>query len=209
MHLNHLILYSWVVPATVMAQRIFIDELPGYKALPSCAERPIHTIVKDMSKGCGDHQKTTSYSCFCTASSTKFVSLISKEVAKLCLPDTTTAVEQATDLFGSYCAIGTAANGTADSVWIRDDTRDADPVEPECSPNGVAGCGHEPTNLARVAFRNGLVRRRQIPVVQSNLGICLTWFWHGRGVVKVAKSEETGEAGRVGTGRDGSLCTHV
>ena len=112
MHLTRLF-HGWLVPAIILAQRIFIDELPGYKALPSCAERPIHTIVKDMSMGCGDRKKTTSYSCFCTASSTKYVTLISNEVAKLCLPDTSTAVAQALDLFGSYCAIGSVANGTA------------------------------------------------------------------------------------------------
>lgn len=112
MRLHHHFLSGWLVPA-IIAQQIFIDELPGYKALPPCAERPVHTIVKDMSLGCGDHKRTTSYDCFCTSSSTKFVSLISKEVAKLCLPDTSTAVTQAVDLFGSYCAIGSAANGTA------------------------------------------------------------------------------------------------
>ncbi|KAK7986916.1 hypothetical protein PG988_001904 [Apiospora saccharicola] len=112
MHL-HRLLSAWLIPAIILAQRIFIDELPGYKALPSCAERPVHTIVKDMSMGCGDRQKTTSYSCFCTASSTQYVSIISKEVAKLCLPDTTTAVPQALSLFESYCAIGSAKNGTA------------------------------------------------------------------------------------------------
>ncbi|KAK8003830.1 26S protease regulatory subunit S10B [Apiospora arundinis] len=96
-----------------MAQRIFIDNLAGYRALPPCAERPVHVIVKDMASGCGDGQRTTSYGCFCSTSSTQFVSIISKEVAKRCLPDTATAVAQATDLFGSYCAIGSAANGTA------------------------------------------------------------------------------------------------
>ncbi|KAK8022441.1 Glycosyl transferase [Apiospora rasikravindrae] len=110
MYLHHL-LYVWLVPAT-MAQNIFIDSLSGYQALPPCAERPVNAIVKNMASGCGDHQMTTSYSCFCTASSTKYVSIISKEVAKRCLPDTSTAIAQATDLFESYCAIGSAANGT-------------------------------------------------------------------------------------------------
>ncbi|KAK8031843.1 hypothetical protein PG990_001577 [Apiospora arundinis] len=96
-----------------MAQQIFINNLPGYQALPPCAESPVNTIVRIMSSGCGDNKRTTSYSCFCTASSAKFVSIISKEVAKRCLPDTATAVAQATELFGSYCAIGSAANGTA------------------------------------------------------------------------------------------------
>ncbi|KAK8091848.1 hypothetical protein PG997_002209 [Apiospora hydei] len=111
MYLQRL-LHVWLVPA-ITAQSIFIDNLPGYRALPPCAETPVHTIVKDMSRGCGDHRKTTSYSCFCTASSTQYVALISKEVAKRCLPDTTTGVSQALDLFGSYCAMGSVMNGTA------------------------------------------------------------------------------------------------
>ncbi|KAK8121660.1 hypothetical protein PG984_010330 [Apiospora sp. TS-2023a] len=143
MHLGRL-LSGWLVPA-IIAQKIFIDQLSGYKALPSCAERPIHTIVKDMSLGCGDGKKTTSYGCFCSASSTHFVSLISKEVAKLCLPDTTTAVAQATSLFGSYCAIESAKNGTAvlsktvsASTTIAVTTTSSSSASPTASPGAAS-----------------------------------------------------------------------
>ncbi|KAK6833578.1 hypothetical protein PG987_008272 [Apiospora arundinis] len=153
-----------------MAQRIFINNLPGYQALPPCAESPVNTIVRIMYSGCGDNKRTTSYSCFCTASSAKFVSIISKEVAKRCLPDTATAVAQATELFGSYCAIGLVPH----PVCIRNNSRNDDPIQPECIPDGVAGRGLNPPNVARVTFPNRRkLGRCEIPIVQANLGIRL------------------------------------
>ncbi|KAK7937648.1 uncharacterized protein PG986_014516 [Apiospora aurea] len=149
MYLRRL-LHICLVPA-ITAQRIFIDNLPGYQDLPPCAEVPVHTIVKDMSQGCGDHRKTTSYSCFLKS-------------AKRCLPDTSTGLSQALDLFESYCAMGSAMNGTADRVCVGDAIRDDDSVQSECIPDRVAGCGFEPPNVARVAFRNR-IGRCQIAIV--------------------------------------------
>ncbi|KAK8092467.1 uncharacterized protein PG998_014952 [Apiospora kogelbergensis] len=136
------LLFGWLVPA-ILAQRFFIDDLPGYKSLPPCAEQPIKIIVKYMSSGCGDHKKTTSYSCFCSASSMRFASLIGKDVSKLCLPETATAVSQAQDLFASYCAMGSAANGTAaltntGSASVTT-AANATPESPSASPTASAG----------------------------------------------------------------------
>jgi hypothetical protein len=91
------------------AQSIFINKVPDYSSLPSCAEIPLSTIVRNMEQGCGDGGKTTSYSCFCTASSAMFSSKISKAVASECA-SATAGVGEALDVFHSYCAMG--ANGT-------------------------------------------------------------------------------------------------
>ncbi|KAK3369635.1 hypothetical protein B0T24DRAFT_722478 [Lasiosphaeria ovina] len=68
----------------VYAEKIYIDKVPGYSQLPPCAEVPVSTIVRDMERGCGDGGRYTSFSCFCTASSSKFASIISTAVAARC-----------------------------------------------------------------------------------------------------------------------------
>ncbi|KAK7916949.1 hypothetical protein PG985_010557 [Apiospora marii] len=64
--------------------RVYLDEAPGYWQLPACALTPISTIVRDMSKGCGDGGRLTSYACFCTESRRKARWDISTEVAAQC-----------------------------------------------------------------------------------------------------------------------------
>ncbi|KAK3984758.1 hypothetical protein QBC44DRAFT_385478 [Cladorrhinum sp. PSN332] len=74
------------LPFGVHSQKIFINQLPEYSQLPSCAEPPLSTIVRNMASGCGDGGKTTSYACFCASSSAEFESIISKAVASKCAP---------------------------------------------------------------------------------------------------------------------------
>lgn len=93
------------------AQRLFIDTIPAYSELPVCAENQLRTVVKNMKDGCGDGSRTTSYSCFCTDSSSHFSRDISTRVASACLPETTGAVGAAAEVFSSYCALG--LNGTS------------------------------------------------------------------------------------------------
>lgn len=100
-----------VLNALASAQRIFIDTIPAYSELPICAADQLRTVVRNMAEGCGDDKKTTSYSCFCTDSSSHFSEVISTKVASACLPETTTAVDAAADVFSSYCAL--ESNGTS------------------------------------------------------------------------------------------------
>ena len=98
-------------------QHVFINQVPEYSSLSSCAEVPLSTIVRDMEQGCGDGGKTTSYSCFCTASFSKFSEKISKAVASDCTNTAggveATEVLGAVDVFSAYCALG--SNGTMTS----------------------------------------------------------------------------------------------
>ncbi|KAI0830952.1 hypothetical protein F5Y06DRAFT_281987 [Hypoxylon sp. FL0890] len=99
-------------------QRTFIDQVSAYASLPSCAEVPLSFIVRDMASGCGDGGKTTSYSCFCTASSSKMNGFISSAVASRCSTGPVTAASQAVDVFASYCGLGNSGhrasgNGTS------------------------------------------------------------------------------------------------
>ncbi len=63
---NHPLLFL-LLPLTLAQQPtptpFYINKAPGYSALPSCAERPLSTIVRGMARGCGDHNAVTSYDC--------------------------------------------------------------------------------------------------------------------------------------------------
>ncbi|KAI0180734.1 hypothetical protein GGR52DRAFT_566992 [Hypoxylon sp. FL1284] len=105
------------------AQRHFIDEVPAYKDLPVCAEIPVSLIVRDMASGCGDNSQTTSYSCFCTASSSKMDHILSTAVASRCSTGPVSAPSVALDVFASYCDLGKAnktssANATQTTATV-------------------------------------------------------------------------------------------
>ncbi|KAF2466232.1 uncharacterized protein BDR25DRAFT_317653 [Lindgomyces ingoldianus] len=92
--------------------RIFINTIPEYSLLATCAELEVSTIVRDMAYGCGDGSKTTSWACFCYESSAKFSSMIGKHVSTACTSDpsqNTTALE----VFSSYCQLGQVAAQTS------------------------------------------------------------------------------------------------
>lgn len=95
----------------VAAQRIFINQVPAYSSLPTCAEVPLSFIVRDMASGCGDGSKTTSYSCFCTDRSSKMNSIISTAVASRCSTGPISAATEAVEVFASYCGLGNAKYG--------------------------------------------------------------------------------------------------
>ncbi|KAK1984167.1 hypothetical protein LZ30DRAFT_780037 [Colletotrichum cereale] len=82
----------------------FVNQLDGYDSLPLCAEPPVSSIVRDMVAGCGDGGRSTSYSCFCTASSDRFRDMIASSVARRC-GGPGPEVASATSLFGAYCQL--------------------------------------------------------------------------------------------------------
>ena len=85
-------------------QHIFINQVPEYSQLPVCAEVPLSQIVRNMVSGCGDGGRTTSYDCFCVASSTRFAKVISTAVASKC-PADDDGVSAALDVFDSFCQL--------------------------------------------------------------------------------------------------------
>ncbi|KAI6091715.1 hypothetical protein F4821DRAFT_225431 [Hypoxylon rubiginosum] len=100
----------------VAAQRIFINQVPAYSSLPTCAEVPLSFIVRDMASGCGDGSKTTSYSCFCTDRSSKMNSIISTAVASRCSTGPISAATEAVEVFASYCGLGNAKYASANTT---------------------------------------------------------------------------------------------
>ena len=102
-------LFAFIISVPlILPQNIFINLVPEYIALPSCAQSPLSSIVRDMQKGCGDGGATTSYSCFCTASSSYFSALISTVVVAQC--SESGQASSAVDVFESYCAVGTVTS---------------------------------------------------------------------------------------------------
>jgi hypothetical protein len=108
MHTTTLFCVFIISAPFILSQHIFINLVPEYSALPSCAQSPLSSIVRDMDKGCGDGGATTSYSCFCTASSSYFSTLISTVVLMQCLESG--QASSAVDVFDSYCAVGGVAS---------------------------------------------------------------------------------------------------
>ncbi|KAF2874097.1 hypothetical protein BDV95DRAFT_321956 [Massariosphaeria phaeospora] len=111
--------------------RIFIDQISEYHLLATCAELQLSTIVRNMAYVCGDGQKTTSYSCFCSASSAKVSSMIGKHVGTACVGDPAQSMS-AIGVFDSYCQIGRSVQGQAGMI-----------------PTGYCGCLADLLSLIR------------------------------------------------------------
>lgn len=92
---------------------IFINQIPEYNALSGCAETEVSTIVRNMDFGCGDEGRTTSFACFCYASSSKFTSMIGKHVSTACTDDPSQSLS-ALAVFSSYCRLGEVSGVTMD-----------------------------------------------------------------------------------------------
>ncbi|KAK2614164.1 hypothetical protein N8I77_001015 [Diaporthe amygdali] len=86
---------------------VFIDTVSGYDELSTCAEEVLSTIVRAQYSGCGDKGAVTSYTCFCTDSSSEMSSMITNAVSLSCDSSVVSAqASSAIDVFDAYCAIG-------------------------------------------------------------------------------------------------------
>lgn len=88
----------------------YIDTISGYDELSACAVEVLSTVVRDENSGCQDTYALTSYTCFCTDSSSYFSNVISRDVVSGC--NSSIATPQATSalsVFDAYCALGVAA----------------------------------------------------------------------------------------------------
>lgn len=88
----------------------YIDTIPGYHDLSTCAEDVLSTIVRAQYRGCGDNNALTSYTCFCTDSSSFFSSEITAAVSATCDSSIESAQASSAGLvFNAYCALGVEA----------------------------------------------------------------------------------------------------
>lgn len=93
--------------ASAKVTSVFIDTVSGYDELSTCAEEVLSTIVRAQYSGCGDKGAVTSYTCFCTDSSSLMSDMITNAISNRC--DSSIVSDQASsaiDVFDAYCAIG-------------------------------------------------------------------------------------------------------
>lgn len=95
----------------------WIDTISGYDELSTCAEQVLSTVVRDESSGCGDNNAVTSYTCFCTDSSSHMSAVISKDIMSSC-PDSAASAQASSALgvFAAYCALGVDAGLSTETV---------------------------------------------------------------------------------------------
>ncbi|KAF3761198.1 hypothetical protein M406DRAFT_348469 [Cryphonectria parasitica EP155] len=88
----------------------YIDTISGYDELSTCAENVLSTIVRAQYSGCGDHGALTSYTCFCTDSSSLFSYEITSAISESCATSIWSAqATSAIQIFNSYCDLGVEA----------------------------------------------------------------------------------------------------
>ncbi|KAG6363210.1 hypothetical protein INS49_008306 [Diaporthe citri] len=98
--------------------KVYINTVPGYSQLVPCAEHPLSTVVRGMSQGCGENADAiTSYTCFCTLSSSYMSSVISKGVSSQCRNSSAPQqVSSAIAVFDAYCDLGVESGLTVESL---------------------------------------------------------------------------------------------
>lgn len=91
----------------------YIDTISGYASLSTCAEGVLSTVVRGQFSGCGDNNALTSYTCFCTDSSSYMSGVISSDVVSSCPAAVASAqASSALSVFSAYCELGVAAVST-------------------------------------------------------------------------------------------------
>ncbi|GIK07586.1 hypothetical protein Aspvir_003252 [Aspergillus viridinutans] len=115
-----LVLYSLPLSVVGNTTTYYINKVKDYSSLAQCAVSPLSAVVRDMKSGCGDGGQYSSYSCFCTASSSQFANIISSAIESECGTQSDSQISTALDVFYSYCQLNTST--TASSASTHTDT---------------------------------------------------------------------------------------
>lgn len=159
--------------SSIIQTKNFIDTISGYTDLSTCAENVLSTVVRAEYSGCGDTYAVTSYTCFCTDSSSFMSSVISSDVSASCPASVAAAqASSALGVFDAYCELGVAAGLSGARTTQGESTF-------SCPPPGGVGLG-----AAELKHR-GTVRRLT--------GCCSRKLpnYHGIGVVIIEYSESS------------------
>lgn len=91
----------------------YIDTISGYTDLSTCAELVLSTVVRGEYSGCADTYALTSFTCFCTDSSSYMSEVISSDVEAACPASVASAqASSALGVFAAYCELGVPAGLT-------------------------------------------------------------------------------------------------
>lgn len=95
---------------SIVKTKNYIDTISGYKDLASCAADVLSTVVRGEYSGCADTYALTSYTCFCTDSSSYMSAVISRDVLSSCASSGASAqASSAGAVFDAYCQLGVLA----------------------------------------------------------------------------------------------------
>ncbi|RHZ69888.1 hypothetical protein CDV55_103833 [Aspergillus turcosus] len=111
-----LVLYSLPLLVVGKTTTYYINKVKDYSSLAQCAVSPLSVVVRDMKSGCGDGGQYSSYSCFCTASSSQFANIISSAIESECGTQLDSQISTALDVFHSYCQLDTSTTASSAST---------------------------------------------------------------------------------------------
>jgi hypothetical protein len=104
-----------VLPMASAQTTFSIENASGYSKLTPCASRAVNGVVRGQRQGC---TMSSSYACFCSQSSSRFNSVVSRAVTKTCQgnSDAQGFATSAQAVFSDYCAMGAIARNVASST---------------------------------------------------------------------------------------------
>lgn len=111
-----------LVPAIIgqhTTSPVYINQVPAYSSLSTCAVIPLSRIVRNMEEGCGDESSLTSFDCFCSTSSSTMIRIIQRSILANCEatpPDASMASDQVSSAFAvyaNYCRLPLLREATA------------------------------------------------------------------------------------------------
>ncbi|KUI53840.1 Axial budding pattern protein 2 [Cytospora mali] len=193
----------FALPLAVRAKATsnFIDTISGYSELSTCAENVLSTIVRAQSSGCGDDGALTSYTCFCTDSSSLFSYEITSAISVSCNSSIwSTQATSAIAVFDAYCALGVPAalastTAAASTVTVTGSpspaatalTTSASATSmPAAATSAASNSSSSSSSSKTVAIAVGVA----VPCGVIGLALTLFLLWRRRRTILKARSEK-------------------
>ncbi|KUI68723.1 Axial budding pattern protein 2 [Cytospora mali] len=178
----------------------FIDTISGYSELSTCAENVLSTIIRAQSSGCGDEGALTSYTCFCTDSSSLFSYEITSAISVSCNSSIwSTQATSAIAVFDAYCALGVpaalASTTAASTVTVTDSPSPAATAlttsasatsTPAAETSAASNPSSSSSNSKTVAIAVGVA----VPCGVIGLTLIVFLLWQRRRSILKARSEK-------------------
>lgn len=161
----------------------YINTVPGYSQLVSCAEHPLSTVVRGMSQGCGENADAiTSYTCFCTLSSSYMSSVISKGVSSYCRNSSALQqVSSAIAVFDAYCDLGVEAGLTVDPLPnSATATATATPTASSAIPSQTGAAGATGTASSDASRTTAIAAGVAVPVGTIALAVAAYFVYRAK-----------------------------
>lgn len=158
----------------------YIDTISGYNELSTCAEQVLSTVVRAEYSGCGDSYAITSYTCFCTDSSSYMSAVISRDVMSSC-PVSVASLQasSALGIFAAYCELGVSAGLTtqtaagAASPTATGESSSASPADTIAPATATVTISSTPTNANSASTSSASSSSNTLAIV---VGVVVSFF---------------------------------